>query len=776
MGRQELIKLMEPVHELMKTNKKMAADKILFMLHNHVFLDDELWYVYHDLGICYYDMDELGKAREAWWLAITSSNGMRLCEQMDWFSDYLFLLNYCSDITNQDLCAKHFLYDQLSSCLPAFTHTVKNKNKLRVGFLAEFFTRNVITNFSIQLLTGYDRNRFEVYVYSIRTQNDAITAEWKKYVAKWQEFTAGDTISKIAQRIYDDEIDVLMDLGGHTYMGRTLQVMSYKPAPVQFSGFGYMNTTGSSRIDYFLTDIYCDPPQQHDDMFSEQLVRLPHSHLCYTATAGTEEETSRYRVHKPIVFASFNKFGKVTDKMLQIWKSIIEQVPGAVLLIKNPDIRYGETAIKRRLAKVGFVSTQYQVEGFSYDYMERYQDVDIVLDTYPYVGGGTTCDALYAGVPVITRYDCDRHGTRFGYSILANLGLSELAADSDEAYINLAVSLAQDEQLLLALHQTLPLRMKNSPVMDAQGYVNAVYQVFYDKWLLWMLGGENQRFVWLAGGLANQLYMWIFMRWLEKKTGERCIVDDTWFLLHPDMHNGYELEKVFGLKLDLLSQRLGESRCEAIRCMPEKGMAAQRLYQHGLPLTMVAATADYPFTGEKVCIDGQPADVPLALPGLVWYCGYWQSPQYLAEVRDIVAAELRFPPFTEQHNIRYAQEIMVSNAVCFHVRRGDFLKFGFDLPLAEYKRAVDEFARHDEDLRYFIFSDDLAWCRKHLTEMGLSAEDVVFVEGNSGEKAFRDMQLMSLCKHYLLSKSSFSRLASLLGPDRQGICIDFFPR
>lgn len=491
MSRQELKKLMEPIHDLMEKNVKLATDKILFMLNNNVFLADELWYVYHDLGICYMEMHEIEKAKEAWWKALTSSEGMRFREQISWFSDYLFLLNYCQDITNEELCEKHFLYDELSQVVPAYEHTCQPKKKMRVGYVAEFFTRNVITSFSIQLLTGYDRSRFEVYVYSIRQQNDAITQDWKNYVDKWQEFTTTDSIADMARQIYSDGIDVLMDLSGHTYMGKSLQVMSYKPAPVQFAGFGYMNTTGSRRIDYFLTDVYCDPPRQHDEMFTETLVRLPHSHLCYTAFQKAAGLKNTYRVHTPVVFGSFNKFGKVTDKMLFLWKRILDQVPGAVLLIKNPDIRYSDSLIKKRLAKCGFQPEQYIIEGFSYDYMERYQDVDIHLDTYPYVGGGTTCDALYAGVPVVTRYDAERHGTRFGYSILANLGLSELAVTDDEAYVSLAVSLAKDKALLQELHRILPDRMKNSPVMDAQNYVNEVYRVFSDKWKLW-LAERNQ--------------------------------------------------------------------------------------------------------------------------------------------------------------------------------------------------------------------------------------------------------------------------------------------
>ena len=160
--------------------------------------------------------------------------------------------------------------------------------------------------------------------------------------------------------------------------------------------------------------------------------------------------------------------------MLLVWKKILNQVPGSKLLLKNGSLRsWNHRKIVDRLRDLGFKKEQVEIESATADYLDRYMDVDILLDTYPYVGGGTTCDALLRGVPIITKYG-ERHGTRFGYSLLANVGLSELAARTDEEYVQKAVALANDPSLLVKLHETIATRMKNSPIMNASQYVRSV--------------------------------------------------------------------------------------------------------------------------------------------------------------------------------------------------------------------------------------------------------------------------------------------------------------
>lgn len=156
------------------------------------------------------------------------------------------------------------------------------------------------------------------------------------------------------------------------------------------------------------------------------------------------------------------------------------------MLIKNSIPKLNALRMtRRRLLHLGFRPEEFELEDATADYLSRYQDVDILLDTYPYPGGGTTCDALYMGVPVVTRYG-RRHGTRFGYSLLENIGLGELACKDDEEYVEKAIALAQDPVLLAALHEKIPQMMKASPVMDAAAYLRdleAAYRSIFARWL-----------------------------------------------------------------------------------------------------------------------------------------------------------------------------------------------------------------------------------------------------------------------------------------------------
>ena len=204
--------------------------------------------------------------------------------------------------------------------------------------------------------------------------------------------------------------------------------------------------------------------------------------LCYTPPKSVLECKRRYTTHRPVVFGSFNNFYKITDEMLALWRKILDQVPGSRLLLKNtsPD-KWLVKAMRKRVMALGFRPEQLDLRPGSWKYLEEYMDMDIALDTYPYPGGGTTCEALYMGVPVVSRYG-RRHGSRFGYSLLCNTGLEELTAETEEAYVEKAVALAEDEELLAALHRILRDRFASSPVMDAKGYVGEVEAAYERIW------------------------------------------------------------------------------------------------------------------------------------------------------------------------------------------------------------------------------------------------------------------------------------------------------
>lgn len=482
-------KLRPVTQRLRQQQPELALDTLRALRQKGVFQETELWRVYQRAGIAYNQMMEPEKVAEAYWQAVTHPAGMPLRKQQEIYSDYLFTLHYLPQLSDEEFHAKHFLYDALVRTQEKLPHPrARHRHaKLRIGYLAPFFIENVTSYFLAQLLTLYDRDRFEVYCYSLWPDHDHLTEEFERSVRALRTFPTTSFRTEVAQAIYDDEIDILFDIGVHTMGGRTCQVLGYRPAPVQVAGIGYMSTSGMSDVDYFLTDRYLDPPGMHDADFSETLIRLPQSHFCYTPPEQVLRAQGAYHVHAPVVFGSFNKYEKLNVETLSCWREILRRVPEAHFLLKNttPSPRE-ERVLRRRLEALGFPPSSYTLERGTHDYLARYRDVDIILDAYPYVGGATTCDALLLGVPVLTRYGA-RHGERFGLSLVANVGHPELAAATEQAYIEKAVALARDPERMRALHASLPQEMRRSPVMDFRGYVRAVEQAYDAIWQRWLL-------------------------------------------------------------------------------------------------------------------------------------------------------------------------------------------------------------------------------------------------------------------------------------------------
>ncbi len=355
--------------------------------------------------------------------------------------------------------------------------------RLRVGYLSPDFRQQVMFYFYYQLLAGADRSRFELYAYSLGQRQDGFTEQVRQAVDHFRVLS-GASYEAIAQTVYEDEIDVLVDLAGHA-AGSGLAALAWRPAPVQISGLGYMDTTGLRTVDYLLTDDACDP-QEAQHALSEQPLYL-RSLFCYTGRSDVPApQGAPCRENGYVTFGVFNRWQKVTDEMLGLWREIADAVPDAHFLLKCEALGDDRLAaeVYERLSVRGFDMAHVTLEPASADYMARYLDVDIALDTYPYVGGGTTCDALYMGVPVVTRYGAAR-GTRYAYSMLRAAGLAELAAATPEAYVRCAVALAQDSELLDSLHRRLRQMVLAAPLMDTPAYVREVeadYQRVFCAW------------------------------------------------------------------------------------------------------------------------------------------------------------------------------------------------------------------------------------------------------------------------------------------------------
>ncbi len=395
------------------------------------------------------------------------------------YSNYLFHLHYLSH--NQGVLKQAATEYQrlLSSIKPMKHHSSKTKaiRKIRVGYVSPDFYRHIVAFFAYALLKKYDRQCFQIYAYT-NCQEDEATAEFRSMVDEFRNVN-GLSCDEIARLIKKDNIDILVDLSGHT-AGNMLPVFAYKPAPIQISGIGYFDTTGLKTMDYFLTDKYTTQPKEKEN-FYENLIVLPHSHLCYMWHDNPPNVSPLPCLKNGyITFGCCNNWPKINDKVLALWKEILARVPNSCLFLKTAafDIPYVKKLAQAKLIAAGIDLSRVRLEGFSPDYLPVYQEIDIALDTFPYPGGGVTCDALYMGVPVITLAG-KRHHERFGASLLYNVGLSKCVAESAAAYVDKAVALADSHMLLAEIRRTLRRKMRQSPIMDANRYMFDLEQVYH---------------------------------------------------------------------------------------------------------------------------------------------------------------------------------------------------------------------------------------------------------------------------------------------------------
>ena len=413
------------------------------------------------------------KAEQAYFTA--GQIGDSLWIRMEAISSYLLTSQY-SDYDTAEICRRQAFYaKQLEQIKPlSLTDTCKRHgNKIRIGYLSPDFRNHAMFPIYYGLFACYDKSHFHVTGYQLNTKTDAFTMEIKKMASDWR-MVAGLSVKDIAQLISKDEIDILVDLAGHS-MNSGLPVLAYRPAPVQISGLGSLCTTGLKAVDYFITDEICDPPGLHDAYYKEKLLYMP----CQFSYAGRNDVPSSsvapFRKKGFVQLGCFQEYTKINDETLAVWREILYLLPEAKLLFKSIPFELADIkkAAYERMAGAGLPMERVTLEAGDENYMQRMLDVDLMLDTYPYTGGRTTLDALYMGVPVVTRYG-ERRNTRFGYSILHSLCLEELAVSNREDYVERVVSLAGNGELLDLLHKNLRQMMNKSTALSPRKYTQVL--------------------------------------------------------------------------------------------------------------------------------------------------------------------------------------------------------------------------------------------------------------------------------------------------------------
>ncbi len=357
--------------------------------------------------------------------------------------------------------------------------------RLRIGYVSPDFREHAVSRFMLPLLAHHDPRNVETYAYAQVSVPDAVTARLQGYTSHWHSIV-GLTDQQVAELIRRHQIDILVDLACHT-AGNRLLVFAHKPAPVQVTYLGYPGTTGLSAIDYRLSDPYLDPTGIDESVYSEKTYRLPHTFWCYDPPASSDLPVNGLPVHSNghITFGCLNNFCKVTAPTLTMWAALLLAVPEAELLVHAAEGSHRQRTADQ-LARLGVdpFRISFAANVPLSEYMQLYHQIDIALDPFPYGGGTTTCDALWMGVPVISCAGTTAV-SRAGSSLLSNVGLPELIAQTPDEYVRIAAELANDLPRLAELRAALRQRMQASPLMDAPRFardIEAAYRAMWHQW------------------------------------------------------------------------------------------------------------------------------------------------------------------------------------------------------------------------------------------------------------------------------------------------------
>lgn len=406
-------------------------------------------------------------------------------------SNFLFAMNADGGLAPDDVFAAHREWGRrvAAAAPPAGRHDNSRDpdRRLRVGYLSPDFRRHSVAYFFEPLLAAHDRRAIEVICYSNVARPDAVTERLKGLADGWREGRALDD-ADLAASIRRDAIDVLVDLAGHT-MDSRLAVLAHRPAPVQASYLGYPNTTGLAAVDLRLTDASCDPLGDADRFHVEKLVRLPRVFLAYRPPDDAPETAPPPCLANGFVtFGSFNNLAKVGPETVAAWAAVLGAVPDARLFLKAKALACEGTRARVAAAfgREGVAPARLEFSGWIVDGnpLSAYRRVDVALDTFPYNGTTTTCEALWMGVPVATVAG-RTHAGRVGLSLLSAAGLGELAFADAPALVAGAAALAHDRDRLLVLRRTLRARLAASPLLDGPGLARAIEAAYRAAWGDW---------------------------------------------------------------------------------------------------------------------------------------------------------------------------------------------------------------------------------------------------------------------------------------------------
>jgi len=472
---------------------------------------------------------ELGQMREA--LAVYQQILEKYPENYTAQINLLYNLNFHTAFEPEKVAAIHRAWgriaqDEVRDWGLRHQVTSAERRKLRIGYVSGDFRRHSVMYFLSCLLEEHDRQRFDVFCYSAVEREDGVTAKIKRLNVYWRDISAMAD-QEAAKLIVRDQIDILVDLAGHTGSGRP-RLFAAQLAPIQCSYLGYPNTTGLSTVDYRLVDSNTDPILEsdgqtgvaeqeftpipvpamgdeqsgalfasHHPLMTEKLVRLDPVFLCFEAPSvdvPIDPKPPSVRTGQ-LRFGTFNNNKKIDICTAEAWGALLRALPESRLILKCRS--FGSMQAREQVLsllinqgiaadRVEFRPSELSFEG----HLAQYNDLDIALDTFPYNGTTTTMEALWMGVPVITLVG-NTHAGRVGKSILTTLGKPEWVADTVPRFVDVGRKLASDPAQLAELRASMRDLLRRSPLMDAKGLTHRVETFYGWAWNEWVQEQEQ---------------------------------------------------------------------------------------------------------------------------------------------------------------------------------------------------------------------------------------------------------------------------------------------
>jgi protein O-GlcNAc transferase len=438
---------------------------------------------HNDLGVALFGLGRLEEAERSYRQALSLDPALLVAQ-----GNLVYLMNCLSGRSLEEIYFEHREFAQLISPPdePApHANAPDPRRRLRIGYVSADFRQHSVAFFIEPVLAQHDRECVEVFCYYNLGRADEVTERLRRLAQHWRDVRGMDE-EALAKCVREDGIDILVDLGGFTANNR-LPLFARKPAPVQVTWLGYLNTTGLDAMDYRISDAQANPPGPLDRVHSERIVRMPDSQWCYLPPADAPEVGPAPFVKAgKITFASFSIPAKLDGTAVAAWGELLGRVPGSRLIVATNGLSDVPAQFTERLVQQGIPRERLRVVGSQpFDaYLAMHNEVDIVLDSFPFTGGTTSCHALWMGVPVVSLAG-ETSTSRGGASLLHAVGLEVLLARNAREYVDIAAALAGDTARLAALRAGLRERMRASALMDAPRFTRNLEAAYRDMWRTW---------------------------------------------------------------------------------------------------------------------------------------------------------------------------------------------------------------------------------------------------------------------------------------------------